>query len=122
MAVRRTKVSAPVEDSVQDSVPQEPKSARAPRMTGGSGWGAPKSPRRETVSAPYLDVKEAKVIKGKLTGGAEKRAVKALSPTKSQVEKLKVSGKEAKKHMKRSTRRGRRQLPSSGGLFKQHRK
>lgn len=64
MAVRRTKVVESAEDNVQDSVPQdEPKSVRTPRMTGGGGWGAPASQRRETVSAPYLDVKEPKVIK-----------------------------------------------------------
>jgi hypothetical protein len=64
MAVRRTKVAAPAEDT-QNSVPDEPKSATPPRRSysGGGGWGAPQSQRRETVSAPYLDVKEAKVIK-----------------------------------------------------------
>ena len=43
----------------------------------------------EKVASPI-----ASWIKGKLSGGAEKMAVKALNPTKSQVERLKVSGKE----------------------------
>jgi hypothetical protein len=58
MAVRRTKVTVSEEAS-------EPKTSSAPRpaYSGGGGWGAKQAPRRETVSAPYLDVKEAKVIK-----------------------------------------------------------
>ncbi len=61
MAVRRTKVAAPADETV----PDEPKSATPsrPSYSGGGGWGAPQAPRRDVVKAPYLDVKEAKVIK-----------------------------------------------------------
>lgn len=61
MAVRRTRVATPADETVQD----EPKSAAPsrPSYSGGGGWGAPQSPRRDVVKAPYLDVKEAKVVK-----------------------------------------------------------
>lgn len=62
MAVRRTKVAVPSDESTQQ---EEPKSAAPsrPSYSGGGGWGAKFAPRRDTVAAPYLDVKEAKVIK-----------------------------------------------------------
>ncbi len=61
MAVRRTRVAATSDETVQE----EPKSAAPsrPSYSGGGGWGAPQSPRRDVVKAPYLDVKEAKVVK-----------------------------------------------------------
>lgn len=63
MAVRRTRV--PTTDMTKDNeAPTESAApARRPAYSGGGGWGAPQSSRRETVSAPYLDVKEPKVIK-----------------------------------------------------------
>lgn len=63
MAVRRTRVAAPSDETTE----REPQTSAAPAprrsYSGGGGWGAPQSQRRETVSAPYLDVKEPKVIK-----------------------------------------------------------
>ncbi len=61
MAVRRTKVSTPAEETVE-----EPKSAAstARRSFSGGGWGAPSSPKRETVKAAWLDTKSGtRVIK-----------------------------------------------------------
>lgn len=61
MAVRRTKVASPSDETVQD----EPKSATPPRPSygGGGGWGAPKTQRRNVVTAPYFDPKEVSVVK-----------------------------------------------------------
>lgn len=75
MAVRTRKVAVPAEDydetgmdefadKPEDSAPATPVK-RSTRVSGNpvsSGWGAPTEERRETVKAPFLDLKNGKLV------------------------------------------------------------
>ncbi len=59
---RRTKVAVPSDETTERET-QTASAPSRPSYSGGGGWGAPRAPRRDVVQAPYLDVKEPKIIK-----------------------------------------------------------
>jgi hypothetical protein len=65
MATRSRRIAVPADDYDEpemDDTTEELPVKRSSASSIGSGWGAPQQERRDTVTAPYLDIKKGKLL------------------------------------------------------------